>query len=126
MGGGDVRSDRHRRHDRRAAGPLFCQCKPQGPRDSQRNGNPEPGRLREPHAFAQRDACQDPDAISGQEPDSFTGDESDSVSVRQPDAFATIASYASGDARNALNALDVAASLALSQTKSSTPARSSP
>ncbi len=42
------------------------------------------------------------------------------------DALATIATYASGDARNALNALDVAANLALSQTKSSAQATNGP
>jgi putative ATPase len=35
--------------------------------------------------------------------------------IADPDALATIASYSSGDARNALNALDVAANLAIEQ-----------
>jgi putative ATPase len=38
------------------------------------------------------------------------------------DALATIAAYASGDARNALNALEVAANLALSRAQSKSPA----
>ena len=38
--------------------------------------------------------------------------------IADDDALATIAAYASGDARNALNALEVAANLALAQVKS--------
>jgi hypothetical protein len=83
MGGGDVRIDRHRRLDRRAGGPLFCECEPQGAGSVKQPDHRQPNRLHEPHA--QRDAFQDSIAVSGQEPDSVSDQEPDPVSDQEPD-----------------------------------------
>jgi len=42
--------------------------------------------MREPHAFAQRDAFQDPDSVSGYESDSFSVSQPDSLSECEPDS----------------------------------------
>jgi hypothetical protein len=40
--------------------------------------------MREPHAFGQRDALEEPDAVSGQESDPRAGHESDTVAGGEP------------------------------------------
>jgi hypothetical protein len=94
MGGGDVRSDGHRRHDRRAFGAVLRQRNPEGFGIAQRAGHREPNRMPESFAVAERDAFQDPIAIareepypvSAQEPKSVTGHQRDSVAGHDPDS----------------------------------------
>ena len=65
MGGGDLRLDRHRRHDHRAGRALFRQREPEGTGRSQRTHHDQPTSQRrayQPDAFAkpQDDALADP------------------------------------------------------------------
>lgn len=101
MGCGDIRAHRHRRHDHRAGGALLHQRWTEGRPGSNPLCQRHPERLPDTisFAFAQREADQEPDSVSGQDSDSFArrepepitgcdtvrGYETDSVTDREPD-----------------------------------------